>query len=271
MGITNCIVGLKRDGGGKMRNSMRKLVRGLLFLLRTKKYKHIKYIYTSNNSDVLIVSFSGFPGCGRKPTFNYMRTLQDVKANKLFLLDDFGYPNDLGSYYLGENGNWFLPQEISELIDKIVAKKNIMTKIMIGSSKGGTSALQYAIRCKAQYAIIGAPQYYIGNYLNTEELRPIMRSICGDTSEDTVARLNQLMSELIKENETLDKPTVFVHYSPQEHTYPEHIKDMIVDLQASGYPVKEDNDYSYTDHNDVAKFFPKILFNEVSRIVQKNS
>ena len=217
---------------------------------------------------MLIISFSGFPGCGKKPSFNYVRTLKDINVNKLFLMDDFGYPEDLGSYYLGENGDWFLPQEIGTLINHITESRSIKTIIMIGSSKGGTSALQYAIRCHAQFAVIGAPQYFIGNYLNTEQFKPIMQAICADDSERSVNTLNRLMPDLIKENRFADKPVVFIHYSPQEHTYPEHIKDMIADLSENGYSVEEDNDYSYTNHQDVAKYFPPVLHRKIIEIIQ---
>lgn len=247
---------------------IKKRIRNLYFRMKTRQYKHIKYIFIPNKcSNALIVSFSGFPGCGKRPSFNYMRTLKGIKANKLFLLDDFGYSNDLGSYYLGENGNWFLPQEIPELIDNITMKNRIKTIIMIGSSKGGTSALYYAILCKAKYAVIGAPQYYIGNYLNTSEFIPIIESICGNANEESVAKLNAVVPEIIKENSASIKPKIYCHYSPCEHTYPEHIKDMIIYLRENNYIVYEDNNYSYTNHSDVAKFFPKYLYDIVSNIL----
>ena len=34
--------------------------------------------------------------------YNYVRTLQNIKADKMFILDDFGHK---GSYYWYENGD----------------------------------------------------------------------------------------------------------------------------------------------------------------------
>ena len=55
------------------------------------------------------------------------------------------------------------------------------------------------------------------------------------------------------------KPKVYIHYSPLEHTYPEHIDDMIADLKQNGYETEEDANYTYTDHAEVAKHFPTYL------------
>ena len=251
--------------------NVKKIIKKIIFRLKIKQYKHIKYIFFPNpGSRLWVMSFSGFPGSGNSPSFNYMRTLQNVHVNKLFLMDDFGYSKNLGSYYLGENGDWFLPQEIQELIGRLSEKQDAPILIMIGSSKGGTSALYYAMLCKAQYAVIGAPQYHIGNYLNTTNHRPILQAICGSDSEAAIARMNQVVPEAISHYAGENKTNVFIHYSPMEHTYPEHIKDMISDLKANGFMVEEDCDYSYTDHKDVAGVFPKILLNRVKEIAREH-
>lgn len=252
-----------------MRLKIKKVLYRILFFFKTKEYKHVKYILEKNPSDILLVSFSGFPGFGNRPSFNYMRTLKDVKINKLYLLDDFGYSDNPGSYYLGENGDWFLPGEIDELINRIVDQFGIKQKIMVGSSKGGVSALFYAIKTGADFAVIGAPQYHLGDYLSKPEYRPILCAVCGDTSPESVERLNRLMPDAVYHSDR-KKPHVFIHYSPNEHTYREHIKDMIYDLQQNGFEVEEHNGLMYSDHRDVAIHFPGILREQVNTIVDKN-
>ena len=85
----------------------------LAYLLLKQKYiklkngKKLKYVLIRNKkSNELIVSFSGFPGEGKKAKYNYTKALKRVKKNKLFILDDFGYQS-AGSYYLGENRRLF--------------------------------------------------------------------------------------------------------------------------------------------------------------------
>ena len=253
----------------KQIKSFLRSIRSLYFRMKTKQYKHIKYSFFPNpKSKVWIISFAGFPGFGKSPVYNYMKTLHNLRVNKLFLLDDFGYSEALGSYYLGENGNWFLPQEIPELLRLLQAGQDDTITITVGSSKGGTSALYYALLCQAQYAVIGAPQYHIGDYLKSPAHRPMLKAICGSDSEEAIAMLNRLVPEAIHNYGDAEKPTVFVHYSPNEHTYPEHIKDMILDLKENGFPVEEDGAYSYTQHSDVAKIFPNVLLNKVKEIIR---
>lgn len=94
-----------------------KIVRKVYFWIHERSWKgRLKYMYFRNHSNRLIVIFSGFPA-GEKPLYNYMRTLKDVKADKLFILDDFGYK---GSYYLLENGTERPRDLVQSLIEHVV-------------------------------------------------------------------------------------------------------------------------------------------------------
>lgn len=230
------------------------------------RYKKLKYILKKTNSDVLVVVFSGFPG-NSKAKYNYMKTLQDCHCNQLFILDNFGYKKR-GSYYLGENGNWFLIEQVQSLVECIVEKLSIKYIIMGGSSKGGTSALFYGIKCNANLVIIGAPQYYVGTYLNTDNHIDILDGIIGGGDrEEAVRRLNEYLPSVIKESK--NHPTICIHYSPSEHTYSEHIQYMIKNLKDNRYNVIEDNGYIYNRHSDVALHFPKYFQTTVNSYIQK--
>ncbi len=217
-------------------------------------------------SDTLVVCFSGF-GDGGRSRYNYIKTLQTNDANKLFILDDFGYKKQ-GSYYLGENGDWFLPDMVSGLINDIKNKRKIKHLVMVGSSKGGSAALYYAIKLEADACIIGAPQYFVGDYLNTDKHIPIMKGIMGNTTSESIFELNDYMRNCISSN-VICKPKVYIHYSPKEHTYSEHIAEMLVDLKRCGYVVYEDADYEYTEHKEVAKYFPEYLQRVLMKLLEK--
>lgn len=248
---------------------MKRKISSLLLKLKIqftqRKYKSLKYLfYKKKSSNILIISFSGFSG-GSPARYNYIKTIKNINCNQLFILDDFGYQKQ-GSYYLGENGNWFLPEMIEELIKKIQDENNIKKTVMIGSSKGGSAALLYSIKLQADACIIGAPQYYIGDYLNIDRHLPILEGIMGDTSTESVEKLNNVLSDCISVSQ-IHKPDVYIHYSPMEHTYNEHIVYMIKDLKEYGYKVIEDADYEYTEHGNVAKFFPKYLQKILSNLI----
>lgn len=227
---------------------------------KERSYRQIKYLFLPNKkSDWLIVVFSGFP-TKNIPTYNYVKTLSGVPANKLFILDDRGAPEKPGTYYLGTHEDRSFARNVCDLITEIVEKQNggIRHIATAGSSKGGTAALYYALQLPAEAAVIGAPQYYIGSYLNKPIHEPILKSIMGDTSAAAVAELDGLMPNAIRNSENRSL-TVYIHYSPYENTYSKHIAKLIEDLREEEYRVVEDNQYTYTSHGDVAIHFPKYL------------
>lgn len=206
----------------------------------------------------LIVSFSGFAAESNRPRYNYIRTLSRFKDLKLFLLDDFGF-EQRGSYYLGEGGHFFLREMIPQLVEKIAAEAGVRERVFLGSSKGGTAALLHGLASGADRVIMGAPQYYIGQYLNgTPEHRKILSTVAGSASEAAIRQLDQLLPGLVAGAAGGNKPRVYLHYSKSEHTYREHIAGLILDLRAAGFRVEEDVQ-AYLNHKDVAAHFPKYL------------
>ncbi len=229
--------------------------------LKQRHYKHITYYFRScRKSDIILVSFCAFPGGCKPSRYNYINTLKNMNVNRLFLLDNHGY-NKTGSYFLGENGNYYLLDEIPELIKSIKEKNNIKKTVMLGSSKGGTSAILYGILCNADYVIAGAPQYYLGNYLSSPDVeKAIFEGIGGGTSQKTIDYLNDLLPSVIRNSaDSFNKPIIYLNYSPYEHTYPEHISMMLCDLKKSGFTVITNDNYTYKNHKDVGVFFRDYL------------
>lgn len=236
------------------------------FLLATQKTygsNCIKYIFERHrDSDVLAVVFSGFSAPGEPAKYNYIRTLASLKINKLFVLDDFGCENR-GSYYLtGRKQSDSLPQEICDLITHYQGGRRLVTA---GSSKGGSAALLYGLRCGADAVIVGAPQYYIGDYLSSEQHKELLEGIYGNASEQSVKKLNEILSQEIDKADSL-KTAFYIHCSPLEHTFEDHVKDLLEDLTAKGFEVHRDIDAQYTDHSKVGEYFSPYLQNMLGRI-----
>lgn len=229
-------------------------------LFNEKRYtlnngRNVKYILEKNNSDKLVVIFSGFPNKNESARYNYRRTLNNIKFNKLFILDDFGYENR-GSYYICENNDFFVEEGIASLINFVKEKLNVKETIFLGSSKGGYASLYFGIKYGADYIISGAPQYYIANYLNNKEHKEILKSIVGNITSNNINYLNNLLRNVIINSK--NKPKIYIHYSKKEHTYKEHIYNLVEDLNINDYYLEEDiKDYEL--HSDVAKYFPKYI------------
>lgn len=232
-----------------------KIINFIRIKLSQKKYMDLTYLYKNKGSDKLIIIFSAFGTMGQGPRFNYIETLKNEPIDQLFILDSFGY-NKAGSYYLGENGDWFVPNEIIQLINHIKSKKKYSKIYTLGSSKGGTCSLYYGLILNADVIFSGAPQYLVGDYLNLERHRPILQALQGDTSVESVDRLNNYLRRVIIENSgKRHGTTIFLHYSPNEEMYEDHILKLRNDLLKYGYNLHEDNDYTYSDHQDVGKYF----------------
>ena len=83
-----------------------------LLKLRTRKFSgRMEYLWIRKGYKHLIIVFSAF---GDKPVFNYLKSLNGVRADRLYILDDFAHK---GSYYWFENG---MPRPL-ELTNGLIA------------------------------------------------------------------------------------------------------------------------------------------------------
>ena len=224
----------------------------------------VKYMFfREKRSDVLIVSFPAFAP-QNTARYNYMRTLLPYKCNKLFLLDDFT-SNHRGCYLIEEN----VEQCTTELIKSIVQKvggANLSTRlIFIGSSKGGYSALNFSFLIPGVDVVIGAPQYFLGSYLDKGKTQENLRYIIGDITEDGKEKLNNRLRNRIKTS-TIRPENVYLHYSIAEHTYDDHVKDMLNDLKTAGINVFEDI-HTYPNHGGLKDFFPPFITKTISKLI----
>lgn len=220
---------------------------------------NINYLLQTNllSKDILIV-FTSCTKPGQKARYNYIKTLDKFKCNKLFILDDFGFDNR-GAYYLGKNNDFDIEKDVNSLISYIINKFNIEKKIFIGSSKGGYAALYFGLPFKNSIIITGAPQYMLGNYLSIPNHNKILEYIMGDIGVNSINKLNSLMEnklKLYKENNN----TIYLHYSKQEETYISDISLLVKELENLNYKVFYDIE-DYKTHSELTKFFPDFIKN----------
>ena len=169
---------------------------------------------------------------------------------------------------MGENGDWFVPDQICQLLSDLMQRYKKKAVLTCGSSKGGTAAVYYGLRINATAVIIGAPQYLIGNYLNTADHKVILEKILGSITDQGIEKLNSLLvNEIRKHSDAERKPSFYIHYSPLEHTYHEHIVKLITELQESHYPLELECSEAYENHADVGKYFQRYLVETCARYV----
>ena len=243
-------------------------------LVHQRTHRHagyrVHYVLHRGSSDALVVVFSAF-SAGLKPTYNYVRTLWGrTDAHLLFIRDDFVNLPSGGAYYIGRKGDSHGRQAVLSLIRRIREQTGAKRVISVGSSKGGTAALLFGCMLPMDAVIIGAPQYYIGSYM--KEHKPdslaLLATSGGSVLAEDIAWLDALVPRAV--GECTAPPVVHIHYSDREHTYPEHIADMLRDLKASGYEVHEDA-ADYEKHTDVYLYYVPYLEKTLPAILNERS
>lgn len=237
------------------------------FFFSQKQYKinsekRLNYVFQRNvTSKDMIIVFSACTRVGVKGRYNYIRTIKNIRCNKLFILDDFGYDNR-GLFYLGEDNKFEVAAAVKKLISEIATKYGIDHRIYVGSSKGGYAALYLGLDDIESTIIAGAPQYYLRFYLNDAKDERRLRQICGN-DEKAIEELDYLIKKKINGDNFAGK--IYLHYSSKEHTYKEHIVDLLEDIRKSNIKI-ETEEKEYENHSDVGVYFPDYLLQVLREI-----
>lgn len=228
----------------------------------------VKYILKKvKQADVLVVVFSSCTRKGIRARYNYLRTLSDVKAYQLFILDDYA-ADHRGSYYLGKNLDFSEEKATKSLIDRMVEECNVQKIILCGSSKGGYAALNFGLQIPDSYIVAGGPQYYLHTYLKDSGNMEALIHIMGEADSDKGELLEYYLKNRIEANKETHTQHIYLHYSNAEHTYHEHIKYLLMDLRGCGYQITEDVG-SYTNHSDISYYFPDFLVKTINDLLTK--
>lgn len=226
---------------------------------------NINYLLEKNSkSKDLLIVFSACTKIGQKARYNYIKTLDEFKCNKLFILDDFGF-DGRGAYYLGKDKDFMIEKDVLALINKITEEINPENEIYIGSSKGGYSALYFGLERKNSYIITGAPQYNLGDYLNLPNHKNILEYIMGDCSDDSIDKLNNLMRNKLNLNKNHNN-CIYIHYSTEEETYDSDINPLLEEINNLNLKVNYDKK-SYSSHAELTLYFPEYIKASIREIL----
>ena len=235
----------------------------------SEKGQTLRYMFfPEKHSKILLVGFQACNDNGAR--YNYVRTVAGCQVNRLFIKDDFGV-NLCGNYYLGCNGTYSVEEAVFELINKFRNQIELEKLIIIGSSKGGYAALNFGLRYKNTDIIVAAPQYYLADYLDSDKFRGILDDILGEevTTEKKVW-LNMRLKTMIEHDQYKHSQRIFIHYSTQEHTYKEHVMDLLNELKCKDIPMQEDVG-TYQVHSDLKYYFPNYIQTVINKIKKHDS
>lgn len=213
----------------------------------------------------LVIVFSGFAGKEDpiQHKYNYMRTLQNIKCNKLFILDNYG---PRGCYYIGHAMSYEVETSVMSLISHIMNKLGIGFNDIIsaGTSKGGAVALYYGLKYNFGNIIIGSPQTFIGEYV-TYVAKDTADYIMGDKAlDENRKRLNQLVF-LQLEKEFFGEMRILTSTSDWHHE--KHLLPFINECNKRNIPVKLLLDERIKEHGDIGTYYPEFLVKNVLELV----
>lgn len=222
----------------------------------------IKYLLQSNEkSDKLLIVFSGFPIKGKPPVYNYVLTFRGLECNKLFILDDFG-DDYRGTYYLGTNENWFLTNEITNLISSIKTQLSIKNEniTLTGSSKGGFAALYYAFKDNYGSVIAAEPQIKVGDYLSATKHLGVFKNIMGEHSKGKKEKLNEVIFDITKQKDLSPSNVIILCGKNNDYYLKNHVSHFIshLDKKSIQYELILGD---FSDHSQVSKHYPKLVYN----------
>lgn len=239
--------------------TIKSILKKLYFSLNEKKYQgRVKYLFQKNHSKTLAIIFSGF---SEKPVYNYIKTLKHLKTDKLFILDDFAFR---GSYYWYGNGSNKPMRLVQSLVNQFVNGGGYDKVITLGSSKGGTCAIYYGLTSGADEVYAAACQYHVGKYVNTsiDNRIRVFKSMMGeDAGKKEQEILDSIMPTILKKHSG-SRTRIHLMYSTEEHTYPEHISDMIADMNENNIR-HIDTIKQFKEHEEVGAFFVSWITKEL--------
>lgn len=231
-------------------------------------YKNVKVKYMlkeEKGADSLIIIFSACTRKGLRARYNYVKTLDGISSNRLYILDDYA-KDRRGSYYMGKNFKFNEEEATNVLIAQVIDALKPKTLIFCGSSKGGYAALNFGLSYYGAHIIVGAPQYYLTSYLKKSENFATLEYILGKENTQKDDELEYRLHNKICTNDKRLSQNIYIHYSNQEHTYQEHVVYMLDDMKKYNYHIREDI-ANYQNHGDLSYYFPDFLKRTITEIL----
>jgi len=250
--------------GRKIRKYYDYFVTKVKVLREQKVYKFqdisLKYMYKeTKQADVLVVVFSACTRPGLKARYNYVKTLDGINCNRLYILDDFGY-DYRGSYYLGHMPEFKEQEAVISLIKNVMKDANPRKVLFCGSCKGGYAALNIGSRFKDAVMIVGEPTYRIATEFKLAE--GLMRYWMGNVTKEKIEYIDSYLENQLKNNQYVSSQKVFYFYSEKDEYVKLHTNSLLQTLYDAKYDFEKEP-AQFTAHADLGLYFPEYLKKKV--------
>lgn len=217
---------------------------------------NVKYMYKPvRDCKMLTVVFSACTRPGLSARYNYVKTLDGMQCNRLYILDDFG-PDGRGSYYLGRMPEFKEQSAVLALIQKIIDDTAPQGLIFCGSCKGAYAALNFGSRFKNAIMIIGEPTYRIATEFCLA--KDLMHYWMGDISKQNIEYIDTYLENQLKNNLFIGSQIIHLFYSTKDEYYEKHTKQLLNNIQEYGYKYELET-AEFGIHAELGLYFPDFL------------
>lgn len=229
--------------------------------------QYLIYSFKRKKSDKLYVIFSGVSS--EHPGFNtmsYYDFRNKLDGNVLHIMDHHGTH---GTFLLSIGGDLAVRKGVCNLIEEVmrtlkISKENLY---LVGSSKGGTSAIAFGLLLGYGNVIAGEPQIKIGDFFyrtmehGAESGRIIIYSMTKGVDSEAVDKLNVMVEEIFKVRGSLFKGNMKILTGTTSGCFSRHIK-FLLDY-ANEYGMSNDKinikTINIKRHNDIATPFAQMV------------
>ncbi|MBU2885818.1 hypothetical protein KO507_08600 [Gilvimarinus agarilyticus] len=113
-------------------------------------------LFIDNRSDCLLISFGGINQNIGMPVFEFLKTIESINADKIFIKD-----SQQAWYHKGINSEIDSIDKLAEFIQEIIQSKKYKKCVLIGNSMGGFAAIAIGALLNVDSVIAFSPQSFI--------------------------------------------------------------------------------------------------------------
>lgn len=234
---------------------------------RLFKFKNRYLIYAIKrrpNSKKLVIAFSGVDATSSFCRMSYYGLREELNANVVHIMDNFGAH---GCYLLSIAGDQQIRNAVIGLIRSLQSELGLGNDntYLVGTSKGATTALAYALMIGGGTVIAGEPQIRLGDFIygkkwqDLEQWRSLAYTMIGRVNEEDRHRLNEYLFEIVNRYGSRFQGKMIIHYGKTGY-WGNHIcyfRDLFVSM---GIGAKLDCiEHEFIAHNDVVPIFTSQL------------
>ena len=218
--------------------------------------------YPKKNSRILVVILQAFHPAGAR--YNYIATLSNANANRLYIKDDFDPAS--GNFHLGHEGTFNQEADVHRLIRSVAEKCHAEKLIFVGSCKGGFCALNLGIEYPGSSIIVGAPIYLVGSKMMELKKwhKALADAIGAEPTPKRISALDQRLRDKIRNDPYKQTHRFYVHYSINDHYYDDGVVYLLEDLDAIHATLYRDQ-HDYQGHDNLKWFFPDYLKKSIAK------